>query len=454
MLTQFFTRLSENYIEILNDDEYYDITIEVGKDPNNNDSILTHINLSDISPEIFQIILEYIYGGIISFNEQETLKILNVLVAADQLQLQELVDYLQKYLIENKVELMKQNFGLVYQTSFQSDSLLDLQQFCIDCMTKHPQKMFKSLDFTSLSEKSLVSLIKRDDLQMKEVEIWDHVLKWGLTQNSSLISDPDTWTDDDYEMMKNTLQLCLPLIRFFSLSSEEFLQKVHPYKKLLKPQLYDELFKSYLNPNIEPSKDILLPRYRNVDGIIDSKIVNLNIVSLISRWIDKLDIKSKFAYVRELYLPYKFKLLLRGSQDGFTPKKFHELCDNLPCTVIFIKVKGTDEIIGGYNPLIWKCLNDEYGETKDSFIFSFKSKNNFKDPILSHVNHENINRAIFYHTQCGPTFGRDLYIGVKGVDSDEYHRNYCGKYRYEKEIRNTEDVFSIEDYEVFQIVKS
>ena len=31
MLSQFFTRLSENYIEILNDDEYYDITIEVGK---------------------------------------------------------------------------------------------------------------------------------------------------------------------------------------------------------------------------------------------------------------------------------------------------------------------------------------------------------------------------------------------------------------------------------------
>jgi hypothetical protein len=34
MSSQFFTQLSKNYIEILNDDEYYDITIEVGKDPN------------------------------------------------------------------------------------------------------------------------------------------------------------------------------------------------------------------------------------------------------------------------------------------------------------------------------------------------------------------------------------------------------------------------------------
>ena len=34
MSTQFFSKLSQNYIELLEDDEYYDITIEVGEDPN------------------------------------------------------------------------------------------------------------------------------------------------------------------------------------------------------------------------------------------------------------------------------------------------------------------------------------------------------------------------------------------------------------------------------------
>ena len=85
MLKQFFTNLSQNYIEILKDDEYYDVTIEVGEDPNvkifrahmnilcyrspylrrtlvsnkkNNDNVLAHIKSSNISPEIFQIILE------------------------------------------------------------------------------------------------------------------------------------------------------------------------------------------------------------------------------------------------------------------------------------------------------------------------------------------------------------------------------------------------------------
>jgi hypothetical protein len=85
MFTQFFSKLSQNYIELLKDDEYYDVTIEIGEDPNvkifrahmnilcyrssylrrvlasnkkNNDNILNHIKLSNVSPEIFQIILE------------------------------------------------------------------------------------------------------------------------------------------------------------------------------------------------------------------------------------------------------------------------------------------------------------------------------------------------------------------------------------------------------------
>ena len=85
MTARFFLQLSQNYIELLKDDEYYDITIEVGKDPNvkifrahmnilcyrspylrrtlasnkkNNDGVLTHIKLPSISPEIFQTILK------------------------------------------------------------------------------------------------------------------------------------------------------------------------------------------------------------------------------------------------------------------------------------------------------------------------------------------------------------------------------------------------------------
>ena len=151
---------------------------------------------------------------------------------------------------------------------------------------------------------------------------------------------------------------------------------------------------------------------------------------------------------RELYSPYKFELLLRGSRDGFTPKKFHELCDGKPNTVTFIKVKGAEEIIGGYNPLEWESSSG-YGKTKDSFIFSFKNKN-IKDAVISNI--KNPDYALLYHSQHGPFFGDDIVIWSKNQFTDYDTVRYKKDY-YEKKIRDTEDKFSIEDYEVFQIMK-
>ncbi|EXX62530.1 hypothetical protein RirG_160850 [Rhizophagus irregularis DAOM 197198w] len=476
MSTQFLSKLSQNYIEILADDEYYDVTIEIGEDPNvkilrahmnilcyrspylrrtlasnkkNKANILSHIKLPNISPEVFQIILKYIYGGILSLNDHDTSENFKILLAADELLLQEVVDYLQKYFIENKSEWMEQHFELGHRTSFQSNSLLELQQFCTNFMANSPEKIFKSLDFTSLPEKSLVQLIKRDDLQMKEIEVWEHILKWGLTQNPTLLPDPNTWSDDDFKTMENTLHNCLSLIRLFSLSSKEFLQKVRPYKKLLKGQLYEDLLNSHLDPDSEPTNNISFPRNIKNDKSIDSKIINnLNIISTISRRIDKMVINSKFDHLRDLYLPYKFQLLLRGSRDGFTPKKFHQLCNNILYTVTFIKVKGTEEILGGYNPLKWESSGG-YNKAKDSFIFSFKN-NNTKDVIISNI--ENTEYAFFNDPIIGPYFGEDLIIHSY-QESKGYSQICCKKSHYEKKIRDTEDQFSIDDYEVFQITK-
>ncbi|PKY31551.1 hypothetical protein RhiirB3_449198, partial [Rhizophagus irregularis] len=380
---------------------------------------------------------------------QDNSKIIKILLAADELLLQELVDYLQVYLIENKSEWMEQNFELIHRTSFQSNSLIQLQQFCTNFMVNYPEKVFKSFDFTSLPEKSLVQLIKRDDLQMKEIEVWEHLLKWGLAQNPTLLSDPDTWSDDDFNIMENTLQHCMPLVRFFSLSSKEFLQKVHPYKKLLKRQLYENLLSSHLDPDSEPTDNITLPRNIKMGEIIDSKIINnLSIISIISRRIDKVDVNNNFIHLKQ---PYKFQLLLRGSRDGFTPKKFHELCDDIPCTVTFIKVKGTDEILGGYNPIIWKFHDSGFwAKTKDSFIFSFKN-NSVKDAIISNV--ENKNHAVYHRSIHGPHFGSDIFIS-SSTECKDYEKSFCRKYFYEKMIRDikfTEQHFLIEEYEVFQI---
>src|SRR5436305_9121282 len=87
MADKLLTKLSQNLLEILNDEEYYDITIEVGNDPHvkvfrahmvilnyrspylqrilstnkkKNDGALAHIKLPNILPEIFNAILRQV----------------------------------------------------------------------------------------------------------------------------------------------------------------------------------------------------------------------------------------------------------------------------------------------------------------------------------------------------------------------------------------------------------
>ncbi|PKY58396.1 POZ domain-containing protein [Rhizophagus irregularis] len=279
-------KLLQNLLDILNDEEYYDITIEVGNDPyikifrahmvilhyrspylrrilstnkKKNDETLTHIKLPNISPEIFQIILRYIYGGNLSLNEYDNSVIIQTLIAANELSLQELILYLQSFLIENKANWMEQNFNLMYQTSFENDTFSELQKYCTDLMTKEPIKIFNSLNFSSIPEKLLITIIQNDNLQMSEIQVWEHILKWGHAQNPELPSDITNYSKDDFNTLKSTLQQFIPFIKFYNLTNKEFTDKVLPYREILSEELFINLLKTFLSlsdPNIKPSDNL------------------------------------------------------------------------------------------------------------------------------------------------------------------------------------------------------
>ncbi|CAB4440704.1 unnamed protein product [Rhizophagus irregularis] len=436
-------KLSQNLIEILNDEEYYDITIEVGNDPfikifrahmvilhyrspylrrilstnkKKNDGTLVHIKLPNISPEIFQIILRYIYNGKLSLNEYDNSDIIQILIAANELSLQELIPYLQSFLIENKANWMEQNFNLIYQTSFENDSFSELQKYCTDLMTKEPIKIFNSLNFSSIPEKLLITIIQNDNLQM-----------------------------NDFNALKSTLQQFIPFIKFDNLTSKEFLDEVFPYREILPEELHINLLKTFLSlsdPSIKPSDKSKSCITKEINlGTIDSKIITSQHTELISKWINRLEITDK------LTSPYKYKLLFRGSRDGFKRRKFHEICNDKSRTATIIKVKDSNEILGGYNPIKWES-NNVWGITKDSFIFSFNN-DKIEERILSRVIDKNC--AILNGNIRGPSFGNgDLIVLGCNIYDGEYC--CCKKRSYEKPIRKTEDNFTVEEYEVFQII--
>jgi hypothetical protein len=360
------------------------------------------------------------------------------LIASSELNLQELIAHLQLFLIKNKKTWMEQNFNLIYKTSFENNSFSNLQSFCTEFMSKEPEKIFNSIDFTSISENCLISLIQHDNFQLDDIQVWEQVLKWGIAQNPELPSDPSNYSKNDFIILKNTLQNFIPFIKFFNLTSKEYLDKVYPYKKIIPKDLRENLFRHFMSqPNNNPEPKIITKEINSKS--IDSKIITIQHAELISKWIDRLEITDR---IKNLY---EFKLILRGSRDGFSSSKFHEMCDNKSHTVTIIKVKDSDEILGGYNPIVWKS-DSSSGTTKDSFIFSFKNKKNIDNYILSRVESEQ--EAIFNGPFHGPSFGGDLVLF-----GNCYNESYCYNPYYCTSIRETEENFSVEEYEIFQITK-
>ncbi|EXX53853.1 hypothetical protein RirG_240010 [Rhizophagus irregularis DAOM 197198w] len=169
--------------------------------------------------------------------------------------------------------------------------------------------------------------------------------------------------------MRRTLHKFIPLIRFYHITSEDFILKVDPFKALLPEDIIDNLLAFHMNSNKELNIDLHPPRMPKYD----SNIINGSYFAILASWIEK---KNHF-YYNERNIPYNFNLLYRASRDGDTHADFHIKCDKKGATMVVIKITDSEQIVGGYNPLDWNSSN-LWVSAKDSFLFSFTEKNNFQ----------------------------------------------------------------------------
>ncbi|RHZ48355.1 hypothetical protein Glove_552g4 [Diversispora epigaea] len=492
MSFKFFDKLSQDFSELLNDKKEYNVVIEVDKEENKksftahsvvlryrssyfdkeletaatNKNYIKTIIKPNISVQIFEIILKYIYGGIVNIEDMGTKIIYELMIIANELELKELSRKLENYLIESKASWLRNHLSLVRHSIFDGNEFEGLEKFYNDIIVIYPSLIFESKDFTSLQETALISILKRDDLKVEEIKIWDHVIKWGIAQNPTLSADSKEWSNENFETLKITLQQCLPLIRYFHIPGEVIWEKVKPYKKILEEELWDDIIQHSISPNksvtsiILPARIIsnpelpseitstpeLLPRLNESF----SSIIDKEHVAELSSWIDR---KSTIYSLTNI--PYEFQLILRGSRDDFHPKTFWNMCHGHAGTIVVAKVAETNEIVGGYNPLAWDNLKNDWMETNDSFIFSLKN-GIIQNSILSRI--INNSGALFNNSDqniYGPEFGCCEFMMKSDVsDFTQDEQCWCNNTAYyEKPIRTTNKAFSILDYEVFKIIK-
>ena len=83
--------------------------------------------------------------------------------------------------------------------------------------------------------------------------------------------------------MKSTIDKFIPLIRFNYISSEDFMVKVYPFKRIISEELIDKILMFHMAPNEQLSIDIQPPRIPKWDSVI----VKPQHFAIFASWIEK-----------------------------------------------------------------------------------------------------------------------------------------------------------------------
>jgi hypothetical protein len=105
----------------------------------------------------------------------------------------------------------------------------------------------------------------------------------------------------------------------------------------------------------------------------------------------------------------QFKLLWRGSRDGFGASQFHRRCDGHANTLtVILDTKGN--IFGGFTPVEWDSTSwDKADDSEKSFLFTLKNPHNIPARRFS-LNAGEKHLAIYCGSGWGPCFGRNIAI--------------------------------------------
>ncbi|RGB42265.1 hypothetical protein C1646_810101 [Rhizophagus diaphanus] len=382
----------------------------------------------NVFPNVLKVIIRFIYCGKIDLTILEGPDLFRLLMAVDELNIQYLIPRVEKHLIKYQYEFLYQNPLRILQTIYQNESFTSLVDFFFN---KICENFVNSDKFITIQPHLLEFLLKRDDLHLEEVDIWDNLMRWIFAQHPNIPKDITKWNNEEVMIMERTLNRYIPLIRFYHISLKDLYDKVYPLKELLPKNLIDNLFKF---PNEKTNID-KLPRRTKYDSVI----IEFRHFALFASWIDKIS----NVYSRKI--PYSFNLLYRASRDGDTIKTFHEKTDNLGASIVVAKIKNTNQMIGGYSPFDWSGFA-LWKATADSFIFSFEDYNNIETGKIGRVTNKKY--AIYGHNNCGPVFGVnnnvscDIMVRSNGKWSSEPHAypdiGIPGNYE-------------VENYEVFRV---
>ena len=228
-----------------------------------------------------------------------------------------------------------------------------------------------------------------------------------------------------------------------SIQSQGELRPTTVFSDPMEAQTFIEAFQKTMNDFIGGASrcenGILLLTFQSTNSYyMDSRIIkNADDIAMITKWLPSKSTSS-----------IKYKLLLRGTRDGFHSQVFHQKCDDKKNTLVIIKT-AFGKVCGGFTEVTWNPIGN-YKSQSHSFLFSIDHKTKF--PLKKEHQQYSISTGAHYL----PTFGGgcDLHLSGNCNTNLDSYANFG--HTYDKKEFKREDLtggynFKVEEYEVFEV---
>ncbi|CAB4376957.1 unnamed protein product [Rhizophagus irregularis] len=165
------------------------------------------IKKPNITPQIFDVIIKYLSKGKINLNNKTGNEILNIIIVSVDLKLNELIQIGENFLIKNHQKFLQYDSVEILQRVHHLNTFNKIQKFCLDMICFKPYILFNSDEFIHLPSSLLEIILKQDDLNLDEIEIWEILIKWGLSQdnNNILNDDISEWNREIFNNLERNL---------------------------------------------------------------------------------------------------------------------------------------------------------------------------------------------------------------------------------------------------------
>ena len=239
-------------------------------------------------------------------------------------------------------------------------------------------------------------------------------------------------------LMNEKLEMIISELKSENSAIKKENSEIREKMKILEEKL--SKFEELLSKNINIIND--LRKINNEKNLFNSNIVSQNDIVFVTEKISKINNCNKI----------KYKLLFRGTQNGFEARDFHKRCDRIWPTFTIIK-SSNGSVFGGYTEELWESEeNDECKEDKNAFCFSVD-----KNKIYEIKNGE---KAIKSSRDHGPIFYSKGFSIINIQNNSKKNRcNTCSvsESNYQNmiddyEINKGESFFTVNEIEVYQVL--